>query len=244
MFLLWGWLLGLDNLIREFYSLRELKFPLPAAIDCPVTLHLGMRPCEISSIHGGMSTDVVIAQVLFRQPYNHMRAQWCNLTVISLSLRRHPAATPIKILLPSPLTHLAPWILGVGVVLYFFQLGLCSPWSLGLWILTNCGSLQQLVGGKKKCLWCGDAQPLRWMLSIQPRSSGLISNHFASWDISPGPRRTFKYMISWVTLSLSLVWLLGFHHEESQKSWSEAGRKHQIFCAAGTLPDTGEFRKN
>lgn len=31
---------------------------------------------------------------------------------------------------------------------------------------------------------------------------------------------------------------------ESQKGWSEAGRKDLIVCAADTLPDTGEFRKN
>lgn len=50
-------------------------------------LHLGVRPCEIFPINTDLSVDVVIAQILFRQPLL-LRFHALNYSVINRRLTK------------------------------------------------------------------------------------------------------------------------------------------------------------
>lgn len=63
-----GWLLGIRSSIRELLP-RENWFSLISSHWLPVALHLEVEPCEISSIHIGMSASGIIMQVLFGKPH-------------------------------------------------------------------------------------------------------------------------------------------------------------------------------
>jgi hypothetical protein len=65
---IWAYHFGLDNLVdRQLVPGEDWFCSLSQKHQFSVACFLGVGPCEISPINAGMSTDVVIEYVLFRQ---------------------------------------------------------------------------------------------------------------------------------------------------------------------------------
>lgn len=109
----------LDNLL-EGWSLEKTQLPAHGSHWSPTILHLGVGPCEISSISIGMSTGDVITLVLSQWPshWDLMGVAFIMGIEVTISQQKSWISGYYNFY---PIFHNVPWPLHVGVVLYIFD---------------------------------------------------------------------------------------------------------------------------